>query len=100
MAKKALKDRTIKALKAAKPGQRYDVMDAVTPGAGCPSHRQGQAHLRAGGTLPREPQPHPTRAWTVRRDRSRQSPGEGRAMARADRGGERPRGRGGAPAAG
>jgi integrase len=34
MAKRTLKDRTIKALRAAKPGQRYDVMDALTPGLG------------------------------------------------------------------
>jgi integrase len=34
MAKRTLKDRTIKTLKAAQPGQRYDVMDALTPGLG------------------------------------------------------------------
>jgi integrase len=34
MAKRTLNDRIIKALKPAKPGQRYDVMDAALPGFG------------------------------------------------------------------
>src|SRR5262245_57811088 len=32
MSKRVLKDRTIKALKAAPPGERYEVSDAVVPG--------------------------------------------------------------------
>ena len=32
--KRALTDRGIKALKAAKPGQRYETMDAIVPGLG------------------------------------------------------------------
>ena len=34
MSKRNLKDRAIKALKPAKPGTLYDVMDAVVPGFG------------------------------------------------------------------
>jgi Arm DNA-binding domain/Phage integrase central domain/Phage integrase family len=34
MSKRALNDRMIKALRPAKAGQRYDVMDAITPGLG------------------------------------------------------------------
>jgi integrase len=42
MAKKALTDRALKVLKAARTGQRYDVMDSVVPGFGVRVTDKGQ----------------------------------------------------------
>jgi integrase len=57
MAKKALKDRTIKALKAAKPGQRYDIMDAVTPGLGVRVTDKGKRTFVLVARYPGSPNP-------------------------------------------
>src|SRR5262245_45931268 len=42
MARKALTDRTIRALKPAGPGARYDVLDALVPGLGVRVTEKGQ----------------------------------------------------------
>jgi integrase len=57
MAKKALKDRTIKALSAAKPGQRYEVMDAVTPGLGVRVTDKGKRTFILVARYPGSPNP-------------------------------------------
>src|SRR4030095_3453243 len=55
--KRTLHDRTLKALKAAKPGQRYEIMDKVVPGFGVRVTEQGQSTFMWVAKYPRSPNP-------------------------------------------
>jgi integrase len=57
VAKKALKDRSIKALKPAAAGQRYETMDAVTPGLGVRVTDKGKRTFVLVARYPGSPNP-------------------------------------------
>ena len=70
-AKKPLTDRTILSLKAAEPGKRRIVWDALIPGLGVRVTDRGGEELRSSHPLPRLTQPRPTGC----RDLSSDQPG-------------------------
>jgi len=99
-----LNDRTIKALKPAKPGKRYEVMDAIVPGLGVRVTERvtGAEATKTFVLVARYPgSTNPTRRALGKYGAlSLEQAGTKARLARADQGGSRPRRRSATPKAG